>query len=210
MGFCIKDGYVENTGVCYFVDDATVTRGIVFQPDVYTFAEWVAEMVAADRIIDVGCGWADKLAGIHDRQLERFSYVGIDFGSNIEHCRQAYGWGKWVEADLEAGCDIECIYEPTVIICSDVIEHLADPTSLVRSLATSGADAIIISTPERDVQYGAQHFGPPQNPCHVREWNGAELAAYLTQEGLTVRHVGLTRGNDRGTAMATQLLVCTP
>lgn len=207
MAFCIKDGYVENPGVCYFVDDATATRGIVFQPDVYTFAEWVAETAGIRRIMDIGCGWADKLAGIHQRHAD-WDFVALDFGANIEHCRRTYDWGTWLEQDLEQPFLIGAT--GSVIICSDVIEHVADPTNLVRSMRMSGAEAIVVSTPERDVQYGAQHMGPPPNPCHVREWNGAELAAFLTEEGLTVRHVGLTRGNDRGTAMATQLLVATP
>jgi hypothetical protein len=207
MAFHIKDGYVENPAICYFVDDATATRGIVFQPDVYTFAEWVAETAGITRVIDVGCGWADKLAGIHDRH-PGWHYEGIDFGSNIQHCRQTHDWMVIHDTDIEQPFTI--FGEGAIVICSDVIEHVADPTALVIALKESKAAAIIVSTPERDVQYGADHVGPPQNPCHIREWNWAELASYLTEAGLTVRHPSLTRGNDRGTAMATQLLLCTP
>lgn len=207
MAFCIKDNYVENPGVCYFLDDVTSTRGIVFQPDVYTFAEWTAETAGVKRIVDVGCGWADKLARVQQRHTD-WEFAGIDFGANIRECEQSYPWGRWYDVDIDQPFTFDGV--GAVVICSDVIEHVADPCHLVAAFRTCGAVSIIISTPERDLQYGPAHFGPSPNPHHVREWNGVELAAFLTAEGLNVRHVGLTRGNDRGTAMATQLVVATP
>lgn len=213
MSYAIKPGYAENPRVCYFVDDVTSTRQIVFQPDVYTFAEVLAELYNRHEewmpaVIDVGCGWADKLADIHDRH-PNWIYTGIDFGVNLDHCRASYPWATWIDQDLEeSGWRFEA--GGAIVICSDVIEHVMDPRPLVEALRLSGAAAIVLSTPERDLQYGPDHMGPPPNPCHIREWNGRELASFLAGCGLQVRHVGLTRGNDRGHAMATQLLVCTP
>lgn len=205
--FCIKDGYVENPGPVYFLDDVTTTRGMIFQPDVLAFAEWIAEMSDITTIIDVGCGWGDKLAAVRERHLD-WTFIGIDYGSNIEHCRATYSWGLWDERDLEDVFDLDA--RAAVIVCSDVIEHLVDPRALTGALRNSGAAAIIISTPERDLEHGLDHNGPSPNPCHVREWNGIELRAFLEAEGLNVRHVGLTRGNDCGSAMATTLVVCQP
>jgi hypothetical protein len=163
--------------------------------------------MSVERIIDIGCGWADKLNQIHVHHPS-WSYVGVDFGSNIAHCRSTHDWGAWSEQDLEQPWLLDA--RGAVIVCSDVIEHVADPRSLVHVMARSGAAAIIISTPERDLQHGPHHNGPPQNPHHVREWNGAEFASFLTSEGLKIRHIGLTRGNDQSMAMATQLVIATP
>lgn len=202
--FAIKDGYRENPGPVYFLDDVTETRGIVFQPDVYTLAETLADLAGVTTIVDVGCGWGDKLAGIHDRRPD-WQFVGIDFDQNIAHCKEAYGWGEWRELDLEhAVLDAP----DAVVICSDVVEHLVDPRPLIHALGDSGAIAIVISTPERDVQHGPKHRGPSPNLCHVREWNVAEFGQFLTDEGLTVLHQGLTRGHDQSWVMPTQLAIC--
>jgi|SRR6185437_1384835 len=205
MTFAIKPGYQENPGPVYFLDDVTSTRGLVFQPDVYTLAEFLAEITGGE-IIDVGCGWGDKLAGIHERHPS-WGLLGIDYGDNIAHCRDAYTWGTWIDADLE---EIERIdARGAIVVCSDVVEHLVDPRPLLHALRDSQATAIILSTPERDVQHGAHHNGPSPNLCHVREWNVAEFREFLTGEGLNVRHQGLTRGHDQSWIMPTQLAICT-
>lgn len=212
--WCIKDGYVENPGPVYFLDDATSDRGIVFQPDVYTLADYLVE-VHADTdgaVVDVGCGWGEKLAGIHDRHPEGF-FVGVDYGANIAHCVEAYSWGSWLEADLDDALSAVGALGDlggAIAIFSDVIEHLVDPRVVLDVLRDAGPVAVVLSTPERDMQHGYDHMGPSTNLCHVREWNAGELRAFLEQEGWTVRHQGLTRGSDQGWAMATQLVVCTP
>lgn len=207
--FEIKASYRENPKPCYFLDDVTDVRGIVFQPDVYTFAELLAEVAGLPSIVDVGCGYGGKLAAIHDRHPD-WCFLGVDYGANLEHCRALYPWGDWLEQDLEAigGSAIDA--HASVLICSDVIEHLADPRPLVAALRGSGAELIVLSTPERDVQYGYDHEGPPPNLCHIREWSAGELKAFLEGEGLRVRHVGLTRGSDQGWPMATTIVVAQP
>lgn len=207
MAFCIKDSYVENPGPVYFLDDPTATRGIVFQPDVYTFAEWAAQLAGVTTIYDIGCGWGDKLAALHQRRPD-WTLVGVDYGANIAHCEDTYDFGAWLEHDLEKY--FRLFGAGSVVICSDVIEHLVDPTNLLRSLKDSEANSIVLSTPERDLHHGYDHMGPSSNICHVREWNGVELRALLESHGFTVNHVGLTRGSDQGPYMGTQLVVCTP
>lgn len=203
--FAIKDSYRENPGPVYFLDDVTETRGLVFQPDVYTLAELLAELTGITSIVDVGCGWGDKLAGIHTRH-PHWKTLGIDYDQNIAHCKKTYNWGEWGEVNLET----EWFKAPdSIVICSDVIEHLVDPRHLVHTLRDCGATVIVISTPERDVQHGPDHAGPSPNLCHVREWNVAEFGEFLTAEGLNVRHQGLTRGHDQSWVMPTQLAICT-
>lgn len=203
-GFCLPETYRGNP-VCYFLDDVTETRGIVFQPDVYAMAELLATMSGAQTVWDVGCGWGDKLAAIHDRHPE-WGYVGVDYGANIDHCVRTYPWGNWIDHDLEKFLAIPA--DGGIVVCSDVIEHLADPTNLLEQLRDSGAAAIVISTPERDLMYGRDHNGPPQNLCHVREWNLTELREYLKACGLNVEWIGLTRSSDQGPYCHTTLAVC--
>lgn len=216
MAFGIKGSYRENPGPVYFLDDATTDRGIVFQPDVYTFAEFLAGEVEArlswnggdaPTVLDVGCGQGDKLAALHERQ-PRWRLAGVDYGANLAVCRERYPWGTWIELDLDDGHALPEVGEvgADVIICSDVIEHLVDPTALLASLRATGS-LIVLSTPERDIQWGYDHMGPSGNLCHVREWNAVELHAFLRDSGFTIHHHGLTRGSDQGWAMATQLVV---
>lgn len=209
--FCIKKGYRENPGPVYFLDDPkdddVVLQPVTFQPDVIPRAEALAIEHGITRLIDVGCGWADKLAALHARQ-PTWDLTGVDYGDNLKHCRETYDWGTWLEADLER----EVIYSANdaIIVCSDVIEHLVDPTTMLASFRRSGARYVVFSTPERDVQYGSDHRGPSSNPCHVREWNLGELVHYLEASGLRVVEAGLTRGSDQSTGLGTSLVVTEP
>jgi hypothetical protein len=67
---------------------------------------------------------------------------------------------------------------------------------LIRNLLRQGAAAVIFSTPERDLTGGESDNGPPENPCHVREWNFEEFKALLEWAGFELIHFGLTRSND--------------
>lgn len=210
MSFGIKDGYRENP-VEYFLDNLVETRGILFQPDVYAMAELLVgftEPGPYDQdgpldVVDVGCGYGDKLAAMQARHGE-WTFYGLDFGANIEHCRKTYDWGTWIETDFET---IEYLKFPgSVMICSDVIEHLADPRPLLKAMRESRAN-IVLSTPERDLQHGLDHMGPSPNINHVREWNYEELHAFLEAEGFTIRFHGLTRSSDAGPYCQTQLVV---
>lgn len=205
----LPDGYRENPAA-YFVDDVTATRGIVFQPDVYNLAEAIAEMIAAGVLVDVGCGWGEKLAGIRARHPD-WILVGMDHGVNLEHCRSTGDWARWMELDLETiPEDGLRAAAGAVIIAADVIEHLSDPRPFIRALARSGARAVVLSTPDRELEHGAKHRGPPPNRCHVREWSGAELGRFLRGEGLDIRFVGLTRGCDQSEIRATSIAVAIP
>lgn len=205
MAFCIKKGYRENPGPVYFLDDPK--GDITFQPDVIPYAENLAAELGLSKVVDVGCGWADKLALLHDRRPS-WELVGVDYGDNLAHCTATYPWGTWIEADLEHPFALDA--HGAVVVCSDVIEHLVDPTAMLESLRTSGASAVVFSTPERDVQHGKKHRGPSPNLCHVREWNLAELAEFIGQSGFTVTAAELTRGNDIHPFLSTSLVAAVP
>lgn len=195
--YCIKAGYRSRLTPEYFEDTQVASTGIVHQPDVYDLAVHLARRLGCTHILDVGCGRGRKLASLHPE----FQVIGIDFGSNIAYCRANYPFGDWRTADLEQPqvfLDAEQL-EHTVIVCSDVIEHLKSPEGLLTSLAVAlrHAPMALLSTPERDRVRGPQDMGPPSNPAHVREWNLDEFSELLAAHGLDIAFHGLTCNNDR-------------
>ena len=184
--------------------------GIVYQPDVYADAARIAERLRALRIIDVGCGNGEKLVALHPR----YEIVGIDKGDNLERCRERFPFGTWLEHDLDSDepLPVGDAVEGSVLICADVIEHLLYPERLLEKLrlGLSRADAILISTPERDLTHGTGHMGPPPNPAHVREWTLHEFAILLAAHGFEHGFIGLTTQNSVQRLRNTTLAVVFP
>jgi hypothetical protein len=195
--FFVKRGYTARLDPEYFMDEL---EGITWQPDVYPIAAEFAAERGCGKIIDIGCGRALKLEFLQ-RQYPDWEFVGIDYGANVAWCRANHGFGTWIEADLEDGVvhTDNLSLEKSILICSDVIEHLVNPVPflrLIRNLLGRGASAVVFSTPERDLTRGEADNGPPENPCHVREWNREEFKVLLEWAGFQLIHVGLTRSND--------------
>lgn len=195
--YFIRDGYRHRPDPEYATD--VDTDGVTWQPDVYPEAARVAERLGASCIVDVGCGGGTKLIALHPR----FEVVGIDLpGPNIEACRARLPAGRWVEHDLESELPLpvpDDVLARSVIVSSDVIEHLRRPERLLAKLrsALGVSPAVVLSTPDRERTWGRGHDGPPPNPCHVREWTTDELDALLEHSGFHHRSITLTRSNDR-------------
>ncbi|HEX8129154.1 MAG TPA: glycosyltransferase family 2 protein [Pyrinomonadaceae bacterium] len=206
--FFIKPGYTPRAAPEYFHDTLADTRGITHQPDAYPLAAHLAAYFGCRHIIDIGCGLAHKLAELHPR----FELIGVDFGDNLRGCRERYPFGRWIECDLERERLDEfdpAVVASSIVICSDVIEHLVDPSGLLANLRglLEHAPAAVLTTPERDLVRGSSHFGPPQNPSHVREWNLAELETLLRAEHFNLDFIGLTMDNDHEWQKRTTLAV---
>lgn len=206
--YLVRTGYRSRATPAY---DNDSNNGTVWQPDVYQIAARVAETVGAGRIIDIGCGRGAKLVEHHPQ----FKLTGLDFSSNIAHCRASYPFATWIDHDLEEAKDLPLAVadlQEAVIVCADVIEHLVAPERLLTALvqALRCAHALVISTPERELTNGIRDDGPPRNPCHVREWSLREFQALLTSSGLLYQSLGLTRSNDLTDEARTILAVVTP
>lgn len=203
--YYIKVGYKSRRRPRYFVDDVP---GVTWQPDVYEEAARLAVQRSASSIIDVGCGTAGKLVALHPS----FEIVGIDYGVNLATCRSRYSFGAWLEHDLESDLPLPLAdrqLDRGVVVAADVVEHLRRPAILLGKLATCierGA-AVVISTPERNLEHGPEHAGPPPNPAHAREWTIGEFAAFLESENLSRGTIGLTRSNDQEVAEKTILAI---
>jgi SAM-dependent methyltransferase len=184
--FCIRAGYTLNPHPAYS-DDTYVDR--IYQPDVYTLALKQMQETGAATLIDVGCGQGHKLMNLSCK------VIGIDYQKNLEVCRARMPHQTWLEADLEREFPklTPAVLKDSVVVCADVIEHLVDPTVLIRALTAYSkyARALVVSTPDREVVYGHNHSGPPYNSGHVREWTTDEFVALLSR-WFTVKDVQLT------------------
>jgi hypothetical protein len=97
--------------------------------------------------------------------------IGLDHGANLVHCRNSYREGQWIEADFENPdrnlLDPD-VLEQAVIICSDLIEHLRDPSSLVSLLKEwlRFARLGIISLPNGTCVGVSNTMGPAQSASY--------------------------------------------
>lgn len=198
-------GYVERSVPEYYEDR---DGGVVWQPDVYRLARDLARDLGAGRIVDVGCGQGRKVAALHPE----LAVVGLDQGLNLDACRSAHPWGRWLEADLERATDLPLSaaeLAESVLVCADVIEHLRRPERLLALLAQAlrHARCAVLTTPERALTHGDAHMGPPPNPAHVREWTLAELQRLVEDAGLDVAFAGLTASETTTYRRQTSVLV---
>lgn len=102
---------------------------------------WLGELPRGD-VLDVGC--SDGQFGALVRRLGH-RVTGVDL---VKHAGVAERLDEFVEADLEAGLPPGTGTFP-VIVAADILEHVADPEALLRSLAGHLAPGgqILVSVP---------------------------------------------------------------
>ena len=192
----------------YFDDAHRADTAIVHQPDVYGAAAELARRTGATHIIDIGCGAGEKLLEL----APEFHLVGMDFGDNLEHCRLVHPQHTWLQWDIERDPLPElpaALLRRAVVVCADVIEHLVDPAGLLAGLRRLAphAQAILLSTPDRERVRGPHDSGPPPNTAHVREWSLDELVVLLEAADLSPAFAGHTINNDRDRLKRTSILI---
>ncbi|SEP23908.1 methyltransferase domain-containing protein [Nitrosovibrio sp. Nv6] len=156
---------------------------LTYQPHVYHLACFLAERCGATSIIDIGCGSGEKLK-VFGKDYE---IICIDYAPALDLARQSIPHAEFIEFDLENGLPIipSKILERSIVICSDVIEHLRKPDQLMRALARLAelVPYVLISTPDRDRARGWLDNGPPANPAHTMEWNASEFVRFMHDSG---------------------------
>jgi hypothetical protein len=207
--FFLRQGYAAGAGRRLQVEEPRPR--LVYQPDVYKAAGKVADLLGSRTIIDVGCAWGEKLVPLS----ARYDIVGLDLGENLEYCRTNYAFGEWLEHDLEVPEPLplsDAHLAKAVLVCADVIEHLVHPDRLLDKLRSivDRVDAMLLSTPDREREWGARHNGPPPNPHHVREWSQDELAMFLKARGFDHGFLTHTRSHSRSRTKRTVLAVLVP
>lgn len=174
--YFIKNGYAENVPKLSYED--TINDSAHYQRDVYELARKLILEQHLRSVLDVSCGSGVKLYSIIEPVCAKIT--GIDSAEIINFCRSNYDFGEWLVVDLDNPSGYK-IGSFDLIICADVIEHLAYPDKLLYYIKRNAHDEsiIVMSTPERDIVRGRRSFGPSPNPMHVREWNTQEFHDYL-------------------------------
>jgi SAM-dependent methyltransferase len=163
--YFIHDGYSSRTDAKEFDDTAFTDE---FQREVYEYGRQVALLHNLSTVLDLGCGSGFKLI----TNFLEFDTAGIDLEPTVAFLRKRWPGRKWdTSADRVSPSDL--------VICADVIEHVANPDDLLDTIIRKQPKRVIISTPERDTLCLGTHDGPPKNLHHVREWNFSEFHAYI-------------------------------
>jgi SAM-dependent methyltransferase len=156
-----------------------------YQFSVYRKAREIAEIHRLKTILDVGCGVATKL----EIFFKAFEVFGVDQEASIRRCLELNRQGTFIAEDIQSSQHRlhKHLRRADLIICSDVIEHVSHPESLLDYIKTFADQQtwIIISTPERDSLCGKNAIRP-HNPFHIREWSFGEFADFLSSSGFTI------------------------
>ncbi len=199
----IKKGYKIRAKNAPFPD--IQPTGTIYQPFVYEMAIFLAERGNKKYIVDIGAGSGEKLI----EASKRFEVIAVDCDTNIELLKKNLPNSRVINHDLEKGLPNidEEILKEAVVISVDVIEHIVEPHKYLKDLSkiSKVAPYLLISTPDRTRARGAEDYGPPSNPFHVREWAIDELNGLLSD--YSIEHsIGFTVSNDddeyKGTVLA--------
>lgn len=184
--------YTPRLEPAYF--DDVLPDSHLWQADIYRCAAKLARQAGVKRLVDIGCGRAEKLL----RLSGEFEVTGIDYGANYEACKldknhayYPYDLGSEVVASVH--------FSNSVAICADVIEHIPYPDALIETLrnASKTAAYVLVSTPDRERIAQGTPNGKPANKSHCREWTQSEFTAWLMSEGLPVVWSGWTISYDK-------------
>ncbi|WP_250484024.1 glycosyltransferase [Caballeronia sp. GaOx3] len=176
---------------------------VIWQQSVYEHARTIAETLRARRIVDVGVGGGQKLlAAFADYEGE---FLQVDWADKRDRV-EGKSLPPFLQANLEDPRDVELFRRavdddtPTLIIFSDVIEHLNDVRPIIRIfrkiLKRNRANRLIISTPDRDRVDGIGSKNIPDNPAHARQWNASEFSVFLRASALDIKNLALVPQNE--------------
>ncbi len=207
-GYSVKPGYRHREKPEFSADLPTAQNGITYQPDVYRFAGFLAKQFGCETVIALGCGSGEELSKL----AAEFRLVGVDCGENTRHFQQLHSQASCLEHDFATQVlhiEDRDLVRRSIVVCTDVIERLPDPSPLLASIRDFLRDApvALLTTPERDLVRGLNHMGPPDNPHHVRERSLPEFASLLRGAGLDLEFVGLTCSNHDDWSKRTTLAI---
>lgn len=193
--YCIKDSNYKINAANLTLDSVSgeiywtrsrILKSCRDQIPVYQKALEIAQKNGLKKILDIGCGSAVKLNRLFDSSFELY---GVDQEAAIEYCRQHYKRGQYFVDNFEQPSFSlkRNLQYADLIICSDVIEHLADPGKLLSYIKHFWGPKtfLVISTPDR-VSLGRRSALKPLNVWHIREWSKEEFSDYLQESGFEI------------------------
>lgn len=169
--------------------DSSLRPGTQLTPDVYSFAAHLARVLRCQRVVAAGSPAAKDLLPL----CQQLDIDGLVPAAELESYRRRYGFVNWMEADFESGRlspFVEEILSSAVVVCAGVLEGLADPAPLLRSLKRwlEVAPVCVLTDAGRSPE---------------------ALEQLLGDEGLAPEFVGLTARDDLTYEKSTSLAVVT-
>ena len=189
--FFLPFGYRENhltssdTHLDTYWPDSVDRLTNSWQEPVYRFTQTLAHHRKPDTILDIGCGTGYKLAKYLGNAGKKV--VGVDQGSGVRIAIKNHPHLTWLKLDLSNNAHWKKLknLRPDLVICSDVIEHVDNPSQLLNHIRSimNYQSMFVLSTPDRKMLEQAGKNGPPSNPKHVREWSMDEMELLLKDTG---------------------------
>ena len=142
---------------------------------------------APSRVLDIGCGQGDLIADLH-RAHPNAELSGVDYSeSGIQIARTKVPGARFFTRDLvQGGKPPEGLAGwATHAVCSEVLEHVDDPETLMRNAGAYLAPGcrLVVTVPGGPMSAFDQHIG------HRRHFSPEELATVLTHAGFELEKV---------------------
>jgi ubiquinone/menaquinone biosynthesis C-methylase UbiE len=144
----------------------------------------------ANSILDVGCGEGFTLKKLEEKKIGKMN-EGIDYSSD------AIKIGKKIypELNLKKGDVYKLDYKDNsfdLSICTEVLEHLENPTKAVEEIRRVTSKYIVFSVPNEPFFILAnllrgkyiKSFG--NHPEHINHWTTKGFESFLKKQGLVV------------------------
>ena len=188
--FFIKPGYKENPVITFSTNPSEywtpnrIETSHEFQYHVYEYASKLVKKRDYTSVIDIGAGPGTKLS--HFFSDGEVKLTILDQPGMEPIVQKMCPTAKFIGVNLEDR-SFRSGEKYDLLICSDVIEHLQNPNSLLDIFHAhmEKESLAIISTPDRDMRRGPSNLQSP-NKAHVREWNFEELANYLKERDFEI------------------------
>lgn len=166
--------------------DPDLMGGSLLEAEHLARYRWAGALVEGKRVLDAGCGTGYGSELLASQGAAEVVGVDVDADAIEAASRSDSRRATFAAADLR---DLPAdLGEFDVVVCFEVIEHIAEPEVALDRLAAvlRRGGILVVSSPNRDVY-------PPGNPFHEHEFTPEELA-----ESLSTRfaHVRLVRQQD--------------
>lgn len=175
--YCIKENYISRQKNDFFDDTPNTDR---WQKEVYQYSKQKLLDNGYKSVVDIGTGSGYKLIN----NFNDYDTIGIDLPPTVDWLNKKYPSKKWSDK-------FEPVNGYDLLICSDVIEHIPDPDTLLELIKKCNPKLVVLSTPDRRVVYKGEHNGPPRNRSHCREWNKEEFYNYISQHMKVLEHISV-------------------
>lgn len=139
------------------------------------------------RILDIGSGQGDMAAAIRER-LPQAEILGLELSqSGVEISRRKVPRARFIQCDLLQAPSVSNGQKEwaTHAICSEVIEHVDDPATLLRNARAYMAEncRLVLTAPGGPMSAFDKHIG------HRKHWNRGEIEKLLRESGYVAEHV---------------------